>query len=255
VSDLFGLQGKKAVVIGGGLGMGRASSRLLGEVGAAVSVVDVDSERAGATAAELRAAGHIALSLTADVQRKDQAERAIEDSLAGLGGLDVMVNVVGGVMTRSPLVDFDLEAWNSTVALNFQQHFYCGAMFARTLERAGHGGAMVSIASIAGLEASPHFAPYGASKAALMALTKTMAVEFGGLGIRVNTIAPGAIETDRSQRAPDKRQRLEGLIPLGRVGNVDDIASTVLFLVSDLSRYITGQTIVVDGGVASNPSF
>ena len=253
--DLFGLQGKKAVVIGGGRGMGAASCRILAEAGMGVGVVDRHPERAEAVVAHLRSAGFVAVPHTADVQVQHEAEQAVEACFEGLGGLDVMVNVVGGITRREQVPRLDARAWDEMLSANLQHHFYCGAAFARALERAGHGGSMVSISSIAALEASPSYAAYGAGKAALVQLTKTMAVELAGIGLRVNCVVAGLVETGPSQRPPEEVARLEKLVPLQRLGNVDDIASCVLFLASDLSRYVTGQALVVDGGISSNPSF
>jgi NAD(P)-dependent dehydrogenase (short-subunit alcohol dehydrogenase family) len=253
--DVCGLQRKKAVIIGGGRGMGTASAWLLAEAGMAVSIVDRHQDRAEAVAAKMRSEGHTAISMCADVQQKEQAERAIAQTLEALGDLDAMVNVVGGITVRSELIRLDADQWDAMLSMNLQHHFYCSAAFAGALERAGHGGAAVSISSIAAVEAAPTYAAYGAAKGALVALTKTMAVELGGLGIRVNCIVAGTVETGPSQRTADELARLTGLIPLRRMGTVDDIARAVLFLVSDLSTWITGQALIVDGGITSNPSF
>jgi NAD(P)-dependent dehydrogenase (short-subunit alcohol dehydrogenase family) len=255
VGDLFGLEGKKAAVVGGGRGMGAASARLLAEAGMAVSIIDRHQDRAESVAADICHEGRMAVPICADVQQQEQAERAIADTVAALGGLDAMVNVVGGITTRGALTQLEPDQWDAMLGLNLQHHFYCGAAFARTLQRAGRGGAMVSISSIAAFEAAPSYAAYGAAKGALVALTKTMAIELGPLGIRVNTIVAGTVETGPSQRTPDEMSRISRLIPLGRIGTVDDIAGAVLFLLSDLSTWITGQAVVVDGGISSNPSF
>jgi NAD(P)-dependent dehydrogenase (short-subunit alcohol dehydrogenase family) len=255
VTDVFGLEGKKAAIVGGGRGMGAASARLLAEAGMAVSLIDRHPDRTQAVAADMRAAGHTAVPICADVQDKEEAERAIGQSFEALGDLHAMVNVVGGITARAELIRLEAEQWDAMLGANLQHHFYCGAAFARTLERAGHGGSVVSISSIAAVEAAPTYAAYGAAKGALVALTKTMAVELGGLGIRVNCIVAGTVETGPSQRTSEELTRITSLIPLRRMGTVDDVARAVLFLVSDMSSWITGQALIVDGGITSNPSF
>ncbi|MSQ27527.1 MAG: glucose 1-dehydrogenase [Dehalococcoidia bacterium] len=247
MNDLFGLTGKKAIVIGGGYGMGRAAARLLAEAGAAIAVVDLDAGRSAAEAADLMAKGHRAIGLTADVSRPHEAARVVAEAEQGLSGLDILVNIVGR-NTWVPVLDMDPETLETVLSRNLKHHFYLGQAFAKTLRASGHGGQIVMVSSVSGVQAAPNHAAYGASKAALISLTKSMAAEWGPLGIRVNSIAPGTTRTDRNQWTPEIEARAAQTVPLGRVGDQTEIAKAALFLASDLASYITGQTLVVDGG-------
>lgn len=247
MADLFGLQGKKAIVVGGGYGMGRATARVLAGVGAAIAIVDLDPDRSAAEAAALNAGGHRAIALSADVSLPDQAARAVAQAEQGLGGLNILVNIVGR-STWVSVLDMDPETLETVLSRNLRHHVYVGQAFAAALRAAGHGGQIVMVSSVTGLQAAPNHAAYGASKAALISLTKSMAAEWGPLGIRVNSIAPGTTRTDRNPWNPEIEARAAQIVPLGRLGDQSEIANTALFLASELSSYITGQTLVVDGG-------
>ena len=249
MNSIFGLQGKRALIVGGGLGIGRACARLFAAQGASVGVVDLNTSRAQAVASELQAAGHLACSAAADVCQPLEAERAVKAVAAALGGIDILVNIVGQANAHCDLADLSPEQLERTLALNLKQHVYtCGA-FVRQQRSTNTGGAIVMAASIAGVLSAPGRAPYGAAKAGLMSLTKTLAVECGPLGIRVNGVAPGMVQTDRSQKSAAVRERTRRTIPMGRIGDQNEIARVVLFLASDLSSYVTGQTLVADGGM------
>lgn len=245
--DLFGLAGKRGLVVGGGYGMGRATARLLSSVGVAVAVVDLDPARAAEEAAVLVAGGATAVPIAADVTQPGDAARAVGEAWGGLGGLDLMVNIVGR-NSWSSLLDLEPEMLETVLSRNLRHHFYLGRAFVGALRDAGHPGSIVMVASVSGTRAAPNHAAYGASKAALIALTKSMAAEWGPLGIRVNSIAPGTTRTDRNQWSEEIEQRAARTVPLGRVGDQTEIANAALFLASDLASYITGQTLVVDGG-------
>jgi NAD(P)-dependent dehydrogenase (short-subunit alcohol dehydrogenase family) len=248
VDDLLGMHGKRALIIGGGRGMGRVSAEVLAVAGASVALVDVDREPVEAVAESIRGGGGTATALVADVCRPDEAGRVVQDAADALGDLDTLVNVVGGA-SWSDLASMPDEMFGHELRLNLQQVFNTAAAFARTLKERAHGGTIVSISSVSGMEAAPGHGAYGVAKAGLMALTKTMAIEWGPLGIRANCIAPGAIRTDRVPGTEKLETVLADIVPIGRRGDQLDIAKVVLFLVSDLSTYVTGQTIVADGGV------
>jgi NAD(P)-dependent dehydrogenase (short-subunit alcohol dehydrogenase family) len=243
MDDLFGLAGKKAVVIGGGLGMGRATARLLSQVGALVAVVDLERERADEVASEIKA-----VPIAADVTKRAEAERAVQEAAKALGGLDLMMNMVGR-NTYVSLMEMSEEQLERVLSVNLRHHLYCETEFARALQAAGHGGAIVNVSSVSGVRASTNHAAYGFAKAALISLTKTAAIEWAPLGIRVNSIAPGSIRTDRNNHSAEMEAAAGKIIPMGRYGDQTEIAKVALFLLSDLSSYITGQTIVVDGGI------
>ena len=252
--DLLGLNGKKALVVGGGLGIGRASARMLAIAGASVAVADVDGERAAAVATELTASGSRSVAVTADVMDKAGASRVIEAAATELGDLDVMVNIVGRT-SRAPLVDLSDEMFDLDINRNFRHVLRCGQVFTRHLIARNHGGVIVNMASVSGLFAATETPTYGAAKAAVIALTKTMAQQWAPHGIRVNCIAPGSIRTDRSVGTPENDAVLESVIPMGRRGHQDEVAKVVLFLASDLSSYVTGDVIVIDGGLTSRDPF
>jgi NAD(P)-dependent dehydrogenase (short-subunit alcohol dehydrogenase family) len=256
--DLFGLAGKSAVIVGGGLGIGRASAEILARVGAAIAVVDVDPERARAVATNIEERGGRALSVVADVLDPVQGSGAIEEAASGLGGLDILVNVVGR-SRYSPILDLSEDSFTEDLARNMGYVFRGCKTFAGLLDRSGRDGVIVNIASVAGLLGAPGNAGYGAAKAALISLTRSMAVEWAPRGVRVNCVAPGIIATDhwlasRGEGAAAEAERRSAAIPMGRLGDQWEVAKAVLFLASDLSSYVTGETLVLDGGRMVRPS-
>ena len=245
------LQGRAYIVAGGGQGMGLAICEALAEAGGRVTVVDLDPERAAQAAGGL---GGQALTVTADVRDPADIERIIGETTDRWGGFHGVATVVGGIegyAAWAPTWDIEPEDWDRVGELNLRHAFLLLKACVSHFMSRRVAGSMVSVSSVSGLGAAPNHAAYGAAKAGLMSLTRTLASECGPHGIRVNSIAPGAIVTERSREAykPADVERLSGVIPLGRLGVVEDIAGAALFLLSDLSAYITGQTIVVDGGV------
>jgi NAD(P)-dependent dehydrogenase (short-subunit alcohol dehydrogenase family) len=252
MEDLFKLEGKRAVIIGGGLGIGRDSAELLSGAGAAVAIVDVEQDRADGVAAAIAAGGAAAIGLSADVLDREGGPAAVDDAADSLGGLDVMVTVVGR-STYSPLIDMTDQHFERDLERNMGYVRRVCRAFARRLVHDGHGGAIVIIASVAGLRGAPGNAGYGAAKAALISLTRSMAVEWAQHAIRVNCIAPGSIATDhwvssRGAGAADEATRRAAAVPMARMGEQREIAKAVLFLASDMASYVTGETLVVDGG-------
>jgi len=246
---LLGLAGKGALVVGGGQGIGRSAALLLARGGCDVAVADLLPERARAVAAEVRALGRRAEALGADATREGEAAGATAAAAAALGRLDALVDVVG-LASWAPLLELDEATWDRDQALNLKQHFFVGRAAAREMLRQGRGGSIVVVASVSGLFAAPRHAAYGAAKAGLLALVKTMAEEWAPHGIRANAVAPGAVRTPRIQR-----QQAEGAAPTAgvdaRMAECDDVAGAIVFLSSDLARKVTGQTLVVDGGTTS----
>lgn len=249
--DLFELGGKNAVVVGGGYGMGRRTALLLADLGANVAAVDRNAGRAEAVAAEVRARGVRGLAVCADVARPSACDEAIARA-AQLGPLHVLVNIVGH-SAFSSLLKMEEGVLEQQFAGNAAYVFYTGRAFARLARQDGHGGAIVNMASLAGLRGSPLLGAYGASKAALVSLTQTMAVEWGRYGIRVNALAPGETNTDRTHFSAETEAAVKGMVPLGRVGTQDEVAKAVVFLASNMSSMITGQVLVHDGGAMVTP--
>jgi NAD(P)-dependent dehydrogenase (short-subunit alcohol dehydrogenase family) len=250
----LGLEDKRAVVVGGGLGIGRETCLLLGGFGAHVAVVDLDQSRAEAVRDEVAALGVKAIALSGDVTDRVQAEGIVDAAAAFHGGLDVSVNIVG-MAAWGDLLSIDDETWYRDIDRNLTQHLYVSRAAARHFIDQGTGGRIAVVASVSGLYGAPMHASYGAAKAGLMDLVRTMAHEWGGYGIRVNAVAPDVIATPRMVATleaqgvtQDENARKDG-VPLARGGQPHEIAGPLTFLVSDLSSFMTGQTLVVDGGM------
>ena len=230
---------------GGGSGIGRGTCRRMAEEGARVAVLDIDGEAAAAVATEIGG-----ISFGVDVRDADAVRAAVDEASGRLGGLDTAFNNAGtGSMSR--LHEYDPDEFRRVVDVNLLGVWH-GMRAALPHMLSGGRGSIVSTASISGLRPSPGEGPYAAAKAAIAALTQSAALEYGARGIRVNAVAPGAIRSAMTTPLLDLgdwEQRWTDRTPLGRVGDSDDIADVVVFLCSDLARYITGQVLVVDGGM------
>lgn len=240
------LDGRNFVVLGGGLGMGRQTVHALTQAGASrVLVVDIEQSRADNVAAEVPGG----LGWSGDITKRDEVKRLVSDAVGAFGRVHGIVDIVG-MAQWAALLDVSDSMLERDLDINFRHAFLSSQEFARHMVEHG-GGTMVFIASVSGKTSAPMHAGYGAAKAALMAWVQSLAVELGPHQIRANAIAPGTILTPRMEAAftPAQRQANEAVSPLGRMGRMEDIASTALFLSSDLSAFITGRTIVVDGGV------
>jgi NAD(P)-dependent dehydrogenase (short-subunit alcohol dehydrogenase family) len=248
--ELFGLRGRNALVVGGGFGIGRVTAEQLAAAGMNVAVLDREAERAEAVAGAIKQRGVAAVPIVADVIEQAAAEESVARAAETLQGLDVLVNVVG-LAVRAFLLEMTEEEFDLDLSRNLRYQFRFGRAFARQRGSRDGGRAIVNVASIGGLHAAPGIPAYGAAKAALISLTKTMAVEWAPLSIRVNGIAPGSIVTDRYKGTPELNAQRAATIPLGRLGAQEEIARAVLFLASDLASYVTGHILVVDGGATS----
>ena len=250
--DLWGLRGRKALVVGGGYGMGHETVRLLSLAGADVVVVDLDPGRAEGVRAEAEAAGVRAVAMTVDVTQPGEAARMVAEARDALGGLDIVVNIVGAAAYGS-LFDIDDALWDAQQTLNLRQQLDVARAAAASMIAAGTGGAIAMVASVSGIYAAPLHGAYGAAKAALMSLVRTMSQEWGPSGIRVNAVAPDGIATPRVKAGFEARgadmAHLARDTSLKRHGEAKDVAGVLAFLVSDLAAFVTGQTIIVDGGV------
>lgn len=240
------LDGRRFVVVGAGQGIGRQCTHALAAVGARVVCVDVDADRARAVSAEVDGT-----PVVGDATRREEADRIFAAAEHGLGGLDGVVDIVGMAHFESLLELNDEEwDWHFNIVL---RHAYLAVQIGGQALAAGGGGVMAFVASVSGLTSAPGHAAYGAAKAGLMSLVRSAAVELGPSGVRVNAVAPGVVWTPRisAYLGDEGRTRNERNTPLGRVALPSDIAGALLFLCSDLAAYVSGQTVVVDGGVSA----
>jgi 3-oxoacyl-[acyl-carrier protein] reductase len=239
------LTGKTAFVTGSTRGIGHAIARALHAAGAKVAVVGRDRARAEAVAAEL---GDRATGVACDVAQADQVEAAIAAAEGALGPIDILVNNAG--LTRDNILLRLTDAdWNAVLDANLTGAFHTTRAVIKGMMKR-RAGRIVNITSIVGLTGNKGQANYAASKAGLIGFTKSVAKEYASRGVLANCVAPGFIETDMTAALPDEaRATLLQDIALGRLGRPEDVAGTVLFLASDLAGYITGQVLVVDGGM------
>jgi NAD(P)-dependent dehydrogenase (short-subunit alcohol dehydrogenase family) len=251
VKEIFGLEDQPALVVGGGYGSGRLTAKLLAEAGARVAVVDIDPDRAASVASEV--GGH---AITADVRIESEASRAVEEAHRALGGLSRVANIVGLVDMR-PFLESDPSQWAAQLQLNLHSHLLVCHAAGRRMVNEG-GGAIAMVASVSGLYGARNQAMYGIAKAGVMSLARTLADEWGPHGVRVNCVAPDITAVPRLLDAmPGSTEESLALfdsmasaerVPLRRFGRAHEIAGPLLFLLSDLSSFMTGQTLVVDGG-------
>ena len=247
------LTGKRALIAGGASGIGRATALLFAREGAAISVVDLDEVGSRAVGKEIDHEGSRAIFVPCDVTQAGDCQRAVEQTVRDLGGLDVLVNSAG-IIRRANVLETTEAEWDQVMAVNVKSVFLLSKYAIPVLAEAG-GGVIINVASGWGLVGGPRAAAYCASKGAVVQLTKSMALDHGRQNIRVNCICPG--DTDTPMLRDEARQLGEPMEqfladaaerPLGRVGRPEDIAEAALYLASDASSFVTGTALVVDGG-------
>jgi NAD(P)-dependent dehydrogenase (short-subunit alcohol dehydrogenase family) len=247
------MNGRAAIVTGASGGVGRGIALALARAGCRVAVnFHGGADRAEETVAEARALGADAFAIRADVSKAAEVARMIDDVAGKFGALDVYVNNAG-VQTWTPLLDVTEAEWDQVIDTNLKGCFLGTQAAARYMKDHG-GGSIVNIGSGCNKVPFPRLVAYTASKGGIEMLTKVAAVELGPLGIRVNCVAPGAVEIERTRlELPDYAGTFGARTPLRRVGQPEDIGDAVVFLASEAASFITGQTIWVDGGLFSQP--
>ncbi len=247
------LNGQTALVTGASSGLGRHFAKLLAKAGARVAIGARRMDKLVSLAEEIRADGGEALLVELDVTDEASVDKAVGQVADAMVGIDILVNNAGIVIAK-PALELTVTDWDMTIATNLRGAFLVAQAAARRMAESG-GGAIVNIASIAGLRTGGHIAAYAASKAGLIHLTKNLAVELARSKVRVNALAPGYIETELNAEffASKAGEDLVRRIPQRRLGRPEDLDGPLLLLVSDASRYMTGAVLVVDGGHSVNP--
>jgi NAD(P)-dependent dehydrogenase (short-subunit alcohol dehydrogenase family) len=248
VRDFFDLSGRVAIVTGGGSGIGRQMAQGLAEAGAELVLCARKVERCEEAAAEMPTR---ALAVQCDVTDPESVEAMVTRTVDELGRVDVLVNNAGTVWGAAP-EDIPLKGWQKVVDVNLTGVFLCAQAAGRRMIERGEGGRIVNVASVAGLHGAPaevvNALPYHATKGGVIALTRDLAWKWARHGINVNAIAPGWFPSDMANFVIESHPELARRIPLGRFGGPEDLKGVVVFLASRASDYVTGHTLVVDGG-------
>jgi NAD(P)-dependent dehydrogenase (short-subunit alcohol dehydrogenase family) len=249
------LKGKVAVVTGSGTGIGRAIAKLFGSEGASVVVNGRRPEGVSATVSEIVEAGGRAIGVAADVTSADEVRRLTDAALNAFDRIDILVNNAGAVVSRTAVQDCSESDWLETINANLHSAFLCSKLLLPELIKTK--GNIVQVASVFSLLGAANSAAYTASKGALVSLTRAMAVDLGPLGVRVNSLCPAYVETDINKEMLDGLRRLGQIdsvmarLPLGFLGEPDDVAFAALYLASDEARWVTGVALPVDGGMSA----
>lgn len=253
MSALFDLTGRRALVTGGGSGIGLAMARALAEHGASVALWGRRAERVRAAADELTATGAVAHAQQVDVSDEAAVAEGVRETVALLGGLDVVVVNAGLGVPLAPLVDTTAADYRTVMDTNLDGAFWTLRETARVLVEQGTGGSVVAVASLAAISGAARNHAYGASKAGLTAFVRSAAVELARHGIRVNGVLPGWTATDMTsaaQSSPVFTDRVISRVPMGRWGRPEEFGGVAVYLAADASSYQTGTTVLVDGGYA-----
>lgn len=253
VKEIFGLEGEPALVVGGGYGSGRLTAMLLQQAGAHVAIADIDAARARAVSDELGIPAFVG-----DITVEDDARRVVDEAHAALGGLRRVANIVG-LVKMGPFAEMSFADWDAQFRLNLHSQMFVAQAAGRHMLADGSGGAIAMVASVSGHYGARNQAAYGAAKAGVMSLARSLADEWGPSGIRVNCVSPDITAVPRltDQMGMPLEQGLAQMdalavsegVPLQRFGRAEEIAKVLLFLMSDMSSFMTGQTLVNDGGV------
>jgi NAD(P)-dependent dehydrogenase (short-subunit alcohol dehydrogenase family) len=251
VASPFSLAGKVAIITGGRRGIGRAIALALAEAGADVALGDrvFDDGELEAVTAEIKELKRRSIAVQADITRKAEVDSLVQKTLAELGAIDILVNNAA-MNIRAPLLELNEEGWDRVIDTDLKGYYLCSQAAAKIMVKQKRGN-IINIASTAAMYTAPEMGAYCIAKAGVVMLTRMLAVELAQYNIRVNAVAPSMVKTKFSQPLwadPKSLKEIEAGIPLGRLAEPADIVGPVLFLASEASAYITGHTLVVDGG-------
>lgn len=249
-TELFSLKDKVAVVTGASRGIGRSIALGLAGAGADVAVAARSESDLETLVKEIDSLGRRAIAVPTDVTDRGQIQNLIDRTVAELGALNILVNNAGGTKFMSPLVGLRPDGWDKVIALNLDSVFHATQIGAQAMVGSG-GGSIIQIASVAGVKGAQGLSFYSAAKGGVKLMSQAVAIELAPAGIRVNCIAPGWVATDLN--APlledeNARNFAESMVPMGRIAEPEEIVGAAIFLASDASSYMTGATIVIDGG-------
>ena len=254
IFDRFRLDGKRLLITGGSRGLGREMALAIADAGADVVLVGRNPESLAATADEIRGLGRTAIAIEADVGDPAACDAVCQKALREFGPIDILINNVGGRRIDVPTEDFPLEQWQKIIDLNLTSTFVGTKLVGRAMIERGKGGRIINIASISGLVVNRGIGgrSYETAKAAVIQFTKAVAVDWAPHGITVNAICPGGFMTEPNQRwardNPEVITTFKQQIPMGDYGQPADLGPLAVYLASDASRYMTGATLVIDGG-------
>jgi NAD(P)-dependent dehydrogenase (short-subunit alcohol dehydrogenase family) len=252
------LEGRSAVITGGASGVGRATAKRFAEEGAdTICLFDLNEKNLAVVASEVEERGAKAISFVGDVTSAVQCQEAVDATVDASGRLDALVSNAPA-HSSSPFLEMTLEEWDRVLAVNLRASFVIGQIVARAMVASGQGGSILYTASVSAIGASIDYAHYGASKAGIVNLTKTMALELVGHKIRVNAVSPGPLDTPQSlavlgsEEAMQRAREHWPLVPMDRLGLPEEIAAAFAYLASDDAAYVTGHNLVVDGGLTAH---
>ncbi|MEE8159910.1 MAG: SDR family oxidoreductase [Dehalococcoidia bacterium] len=249
------LKDKVALVTGGASGIGRATVLRFAKEGAKVMVADRNRLASDETLSMARGISPDVEAVPVDVSKWDQVQEMVDATVRRFGRLDVLVNAAGVLVLSPPLAEVDERDWDLVMTTNLKGLFLCCKAAIPAMIKSG-GGSIVNISSMAGVQAYTRSLPYSVSKAGVIHLTLTAASQYTSKGIRINCIAPGTVDTPQARGSSQSSQALQDIAanhPMGRIGRPEDIADTILYLASDESSYISGSTIIADGGSRTVP--
>lgn len=248
--DIFSLENKVALVTGASRGIGRSIALAFAHAGADVAVAARTESDLETLVKEIDDTGRRGIAIPTDITDRDQIQRMVDTTVSELGGLDILVNNAGGSNFMAPLVTVQPKGWDKIRTLNYDSVFHATQIGAQAMLDSG-GGSIIQVASVAGIQGAQGLSFYSAAKGGVRLFTQAVAKELAGSGIRVNSIAPGWIDTPLNEWMTSDEQTLkaaEGMIPMGRIGQPEEIVGAAIYLASDAASFVTGTTLVIDGG-------